>query len=312
MYREDLVVGNQVVVVPTLSTNQAQHEQVAPAPEAAPAPETSPAPEDDGEFDDEDEDGEHVLVIGVDKHEGRKSELRRWFSSVTYVKDLRNTEFVRALQRENKKLQRVCIDHCGLTSSTFVKILLGVRASCSPGAQLNQFIRKLTRAGVLKLDCVLQFPRHDHHTHWETAMTRWEGDFGEVRHVNRYQSPLCAADSATTGSSGARDLTILTAGEEPPLCEFVVNKPSVPLLRTPVRRTDHQPDRRFTHLRRVKRFSPRSSPRARRTLLPRGSRSDVSRASAPRLSPEGMEAVESIQNLKTGADATSSYVDALE
>ena len=324
MYREDLVVGKHVVVVPTLSANEARAQHgaaVSPASEedsvpVTPAPAPAPTPADDSD----DEHGRHLLVIGAANDTRRANELRRWFTSVTYIKDLRNvrqsSEWVRELTVANKQIHRVCIDHSGFTPATFETLIFGSRASCAPGDQLISFVSNLKRLGVLAFECVLQFPRHDHNGNWEASMTRWETEFGDVRHVNRYESPLCAADTAT--GLGEVDLTFLTGGQEPPLCQFIVNKPSVPLVTPTHTNRFNRPDLRFS-INHRRRRGVRFSPRARRTLLPRGDSPDVSTApdvsppdSAPRLSPEGMEAVASIQNLKTGADASSAYVEALE
>ena len=327
MYRRNLVVDKCVMVVPNMSAKEAQHQisdngdgsaDGSASEDSEPDFEGGQGNEGDhdggeGEQDEDgDDNGQHLLVVGcanTPTSRGRNCVLKKWFSEVTHLKDMRSNGGLVPSGMKNK-INFVCVDFGEMGPEKYARTVIGDRDTCASGQTLVKFVKSLQDAGVLALQCVLQFPRHDVNPQWDAAMSRWSKEFGQpVRHVNRYDNPLCMYIPGTFKAH----LSTLTGGEEPPFCQFEINKPMVPLLPcTPVRTTDNRPDRRYSVGRRNRNspFSPRARRRISVTRVPSPSSDPVT--AVPRLSPEGMSVIADIQSLKTGADAKSAYVDALE
>ena len=320
MYRQDLVVGKTVVVVPNMSCREAQQQVPertrTDGSDAGSVDSDEPDFEGEGDYSNEgegdsnvepdsgDDNGQHLLVVGCSNSPAARSRncgLEKWFAEVTHVQDICSKASWSGVEN---KINFVCVDYADMTPDKYHRLIFGDRDTCAAGEMLVQFVKGLQEAGVLELQCVLQLPRHDGNTHWEGAMTRLTKEFGKPRHVNRYDNPLCI----TPVKQFQSHLAGLTGGEQPPFCQFVIKKSVVPLLPcTPVRSTDNQPDRRYSVGRRRSPFSPRARRRITTT-----SPSAESPTSVPRMSPEGISAIADIQSLKTGADEKSAYVDALE
>ena len=195
------------------------------------------------------------------------------------------------------------------------------------------FIKTLVNAGVLSSDCVFQFPRHEVvDSSWSEAMRRITTEFDiPLTYVPAASNALFAA-TRVVGAGGMNHedhLRHLTAGVEPSFCQLKIGelKPA-PTLQRP--RSAARPRTRSTprtptpwmvtaptlprprSAARPRTHSTPSTPTPRMVTTETASQVRRRLLVGNQLSPEGLQELMPLQDVRTAADDNSKYVNALE